>query len=308
MRIVGIAQLLAVLLYGAAYAVPGIGEDAPELTGVDYSSGKNIALAGYAGGWVFVDFWATWCGPCMDELPNLLEQTKALRDDGKLSLFSVSLDVSASTAEEYGFNNEGTSERLTDVLSEYGIDYPVIYDGNFWSTAAAQSWDIHSIPATFLVDPRGRIAATDLRGETLGSSLDYYLQLPEDHEYINAEMTLDKDADSNFLLNAKINNPAMQDLEVAVEYLFVKNIYAEDDTEQTGRPVDFKVFETNPEAPEHTETMQFNNANGVFEYSIEKMDGVDMLYVEFSYELPGSADITGEPLVVTMSERLELGS
>lgn len=294
MRLIGFSLLLAMAITASAYAAkPAVGEDAPALTGTDFITGEEVALTEYADGWIFIDFWATWCGPCMSELPNFLEQTQPLVDEGRLSLFSVSLDMDGQT-----------SEQLPAVIEEYGIDYPVVYDGLGWQTAAAQQWDIHSIPATFLVDPQGRIAATDLRGESLGPSLEYYLQLPADHEYISVDTELESADDGNIIFRAYFSNPAMQDLELAVDYLFVKHIYAEDDTEEAGRPVDFELFETNPDAPEHTETLSFAAADEVFEYSIEKMADVDELYLQLTYELPGSAEAIGEPLEVSLHEQL----
>lgn len=111
-----------------------------------------IDLEAYRGKVVLVDFWATWCGPCVDELPNVLAAYKAHHADG-FEVIGISLDKDGA--------------KLAAFTQQQGMSWPQIFDGQGWQNKLAQAYGIRSIPATFLLDREGKIIAKGLRGEAL---------------------------------------------------------------------------------------------------------------------------------------------
>lgn len=143
---------LSVLLFAAAEGAPRrleIGAPAPALSGSDLT-GQAHDLSEYRGRWVFVDFWATWCNPCMRALPQVVELQQQMRDRSDFSVLGVSLDDSSKL------------DAVKGTASSYGVSYPVIYDGQGWNSAAARGWSVNAIPATFLIDPDGNVVARDV--------------------------------------------------------------------------------------------------------------------------------------------------
>ena len=149
MLAIAAAGLLAAPPYGtqAAPCRLDIGSAAPSLAGADLSGGSQD-LSNYQGKWVFVDFWATWCNPCMRELPSVVKMQQDLRGRKDFAVLSVSLDNSRSA--------------LENTASSYGISYPILYDGSGWTNSNARGWCVNAIPATFLVDPQGKVVARDI--------------------------------------------------------------------------------------------------------------------------------------------------
>jgi peroxiredoxin len=103
-----------------------------------------------------LDFWATWCGPCRAELPAVRKVYEDLHAKG-FEILGVSLD------------NADTSEKLADFTASNKITWPQISDGQGWQAELATKYGVRSIPAAFLIDAKGKIAAmgADLRGERL---------------------------------------------------------------------------------------------------------------------------------------------
>lgn len=152
MRIGSISILvLAGTLAGAlqAAAAVHVGGAAPQLSGPTVA-GERVNLADYHGKWVYVDFWATWCGPCMKALPEVVELSKRTAGRDDLVIMGVSLDDSS------------TAGRLSSVVSKAGIEYPVLFEGTGKNSLAADNWGVNAIPATFLIDPDGNIAGVDV--------------------------------------------------------------------------------------------------------------------------------------------------
>ncbi|MBN2082846.1 TlpA family protein disulfide reductase [bacterium] len=146
-----------------------VGNRAANFKGYDIVNHEAIELDDYLGQWVLVEHWATWCGSCMAELPNLITKTRPYVRDGRLSVITVSSD----TAEDL--------PRLKQAIRQQRLPYPVIYDGGIYDpdeigrALPAVEWNVRGWPATFLIDPQGVIVANEVRGEDLAEILDFYL-------------------------------------------------------------------------------------------------------------------------------------
>jgi thiol-disulfide isomerase/thioredoxin len=118
--------------------------------------GKPLAIANYKGKIVLVDFWATWCGPCVAELPNVLEAYQKYHDKG-FEIVGISLDSDKA--------------RLASFLQTKKMPWRQYFDGKQWENKLAGKYGINSIPSTFLLDREGKIIAKNLRGEALDTEL-----------------------------------------------------------------------------------------------------------------------------------------
>ena len=116
--------------------------------------GKPLAVANFKGKVVMVDFWATWCGPCVQEVPNVAAVYQKYHDKG-FAIIGVSLD------------REGDKSKVTSFTKEHNMPWQQFYDGKYWSNELAVKYGVRSIPATFLLDGSGKIIAKNVRGEAL---------------------------------------------------------------------------------------------------------------------------------------------
>ena len=108
------------------------------------------------GNYVLVDFWASWCGPCMMEMPNV----KANFDKYKKKGFHV-----------VGLSFDRNADAWKRAIREGELNWTHLSDLKYWHTIAGQTYGIRSIPSSMLCDPTGKIIAIDLRGEQLGAKL-----------------------------------------------------------------------------------------------------------------------------------------
>lgn len=132
-----------------------VGEPLADFTQPD-TSGHIIALSSLKGKYVLVDFWASWCGPCRQENPNVLNVYNKYREKN-FTVLGVSLDK--------------TKKAWVDAINMDALAWTHVSDLQGWNNAVAQKFEIFSIPQNFLLDPNGKIIAKNLRGPALESKL-----------------------------------------------------------------------------------------------------------------------------------------
>lgn len=132
-------------------SLPKIGGIAPDITMAD-TSGKAFSLSMLRGKYVLVDFWASWCGPCREENPNVVNAYQEFKNKN-FTVLGVSLDKQKA---------EWTKAVEEDHLTWYHIS-----DLKYWSSAAVAPYGIEGIPYNVLLDPQGKIIAMNLRGNDL---------------------------------------------------------------------------------------------------------------------------------------------
>jgi peroxiredoxin len=132
-----------------------IGKKAPEIA-LPNPEGDTVRLSSLRGNYVLLDFWASWCKPCRVENPNLVKNYNNFKDED-FEIYQVSLDRNRSD--------------WVNAIEKDNLDWYHVSDLKFWNSAAAQKYNIRSIPANFLLNKQGEIIAKDLRGDDLGARL-----------------------------------------------------------------------------------------------------------------------------------------
>ncbi|SHM10369.1 Peroxiredoxin [Chitinophaga jiangningensis] len=132
-----------------------VGSTALEFSQAD-STGKAISLASFRGKYVLVDFWASWCGPCRAENPNVVKAYEKFNPKG-FEILGVSLD--------------DKKEKWLAAIHADKLTWQHVSDLKGWNNAAAGLYGVRAIPQNFLIDPKGKIIAKNLRGEELEKKL-----------------------------------------------------------------------------------------------------------------------------------------
>ena len=133
----------------------GIGKMAPVFSMAD-PNGKQLSLSDFKGKYVLIDFWASWCGPCRKENPNVVAAYKKYHDKG-FEILGVSLD--------------STKEPWLKAIAADGLIWNHVSDLKGWKNEAAAQYGVRSVPASFLIGPDGKVVGKDLRGEELHKKL-----------------------------------------------------------------------------------------------------------------------------------------
>lgn len=133
-----------------------VGQIAPEIALAD-TSGKIITLSSLKGKYVLIDFWASWCGPCRKEMPNVKRLYEKYKNKN-FEILGVSLDRDRSA--------------WIKAIKDDGLPWLNISDLKFWECEAARDYNVQAIPYTVLVDKDGKIIAKELRGEELEKKLE----------------------------------------------------------------------------------------------------------------------------------------
>ncbi|MFV0553728.1 MAG: redoxin domain-containing protein [Mangrovibacterium sp.] len=132
-----------------------MGKTAPDFT-LPTPDGKEVSLSDFRGKYVLLDFWASWCGPCRQENPNVLAAYNKYHSKN-FDILAVSLDKDRA--------------KWVEAIEKDGLPWTHISDLKFWQSDAAKLYGIQSIPASFLIDPNGVIVAKNLRGAELEKKL-----------------------------------------------------------------------------------------------------------------------------------------
>ncbi|MBL0274291.1 MAG: AhpC/TSA family protein [Chitinophagaceae bacterium] len=143
--------------YIADGKIGAIGTEALDFSQPD-TTGTPISLSSFRGKYVLVDFWASWCGPCRAENPNVVENYNKFNSKN-FTVLGVSLD------------RPGQKDKWINAIHEDNLTWTHVSDLQFWSNSAALLYKVKGIPQNILVNPEGKIVAKNLRGPALEAKL-----------------------------------------------------------------------------------------------------------------------------------------
>jgi peroxiredoxin len=134
-----------------------VGKPAPDFALPDVN-GKEVKLSSFKGKFVLVDFWASWCGPCRAENPNVVKAFNQFKDKN-FTVLGVSLD------------KPGQKDKWKEAISQDNLTWTHVSDLQYWNSKIIPLYQFDGIPYNVLVDPQGTIIAEGLRGRDLETKL-----------------------------------------------------------------------------------------------------------------------------------------
>jgi peroxiredoxin len=134
-----------------------VGSVAQDFTQAD-TSGNPVSLSSFRGKYVLLDFWASWCGPCRVENPNVVANFQKFKSKN-FTVLGVSLD------------RPGQKAKWLKAIYDDQLAWTHVSDLQFWNNEVAQQYKVQSIPQNFLIGPDGKILAKNLRGANLEAKL-----------------------------------------------------------------------------------------------------------------------------------------
>jgi peroxiredoxin len=140
-----------------AKKITAIGKLAPDFEQPD-TLGKMVKLSGFRGQYVLLDFWASWCAPCREENPNVVQAYQKFHDKG-FTVLSVSLD------------QPGKKQAWLNAIHQDHLTWTQVSDLQFWNNSVAVLYGIKAIPQNFLIDKEGKIIAINIKGDELNQKL-----------------------------------------------------------------------------------------------------------------------------------------
>jgi peroxiredoxin len=133
-----------------------VGKQAPDFYLPD-ADGNTVSLTSFRGKYVLVDFWASWCGPCRAENPNVVKVYREFRNKKNFAILGVSLD-----------KDKGEWQKA---VQDDGLTWKQISDLKYWNSKAVSTFQFQAIPFNLLIDPDGKVIASALRGDQLENKL-----------------------------------------------------------------------------------------------------------------------------------------